>query len=196
MTAAAAARTRVWLLLAVALTLVGATLGLLGTGVAAAESPGPDLVGVIDDIGPGEGREVGSVSYDLASGCCVATRGVNNPVPSRVSRVVDEDVLDRGVTTLGHPSDADVFVTGADDISGMSSAQIGERLSLFDASGAPRKGPFAVIEFDVPAGIASPINRTNPGFVGQGLTGGGAREFVVPNQSIDDLMNVVIRRPG
>lgn len=120
----------------------------------------------------------------------------NNPVPGRVSRIVEEDVLDRGMTTLGHPSSSDVFVTAADDIAGLNSAQIGERLTLLDGTGAVRKGPFAVIEFDTPSGIASPLNRMNPGFINGGRAAGGAREFVVPNSPLDQLTNVIIRRPG
>jgi hypothetical protein len=120
----------------------------------------------------------------------------DNPVPGRVSRIVEEDVLDRGMTTLGHPSSSDVFVTAADDIAGLNSAQIGEHLTLLDGTGAVRKGPFAVIEFDTPGGIASPLNRTNPGFINGGRAAGGAREFVVPNSPLDQLSNVVIRRPG
>ncbi len=78
MTAAPAARTRVWLLLAVALTVVAGSFGLSGTAVAAAESVGPESVGVIDDIAAGQRLEIGSVSYDLASGCCVATRAADD----------------------------------------------------------------------------------------------------------------------
>ncbi len=34
------------------------------------------------------------------------------------------------------------------------------------------------------SGIASPVNRTDPGFIGGGRTAGGAREFVIPNGAI------------
>ncbi len=44
---------------------------------------------------------------------------------------------------------------------------------------------FNVIEFSTPStGLSSPINRTNPGFIGGGRTAGGAREFTIPNQTI------------
>ena len=36
------------------------------------------------------------------------------------------------------------------------------------------------------SGIASPINRNNPGFVQGGRTAGGAPEFVIPNGKIPD----------
>ncbi|WP_437918737.1 polymorphic toxin type 10 domain-containing protein [Sphingobacterium sp. LRF_L2] len=46
-------------------------------------------------------------------------------------------------------------------------------------------GYIKVIEFDTPAvGLSSPINRSNPSFVGFGRTAGGAREFTIPNQTI------------
>ena len=46
---------------------------------------------------------------------------------------------------------------------------------------------FLIIEFNTPRiGISSPINRTNPGFVGFGRTAGGAREFTLPNQLIPE----------
>ena len=60
---------------------------------------------------------------------------------------------------------------------------------------SPFPSPFSlsVIEFDTPVGLASPIGRTNAGFIGGGVTKGGAREFVVPNFSIDELINVTMR---
>ena len=55
-------------------------------------------------------------------------------------------------------------------------------------------GARAIVEFDTPAeGLASPVFRTNPGFVGGGLTAGGAIEFVLPNLLISQLQNVAIR---
>ncbi|HZN02225.1 MAG TPA: polymorphic toxin type 10 domain-containing protein [Candidatus Polarisedimenticolia bacterium] len=54
-------------------------------------------------------------------------------------------------------------------------------------------GSFTVIEFATPSmGLASPIFRKSPGFVGGGLTSGGAREFVLPNGPIpaDALIRV------
>lgn len=83
-----------------------------------------------------------------------------------------------------------MFVTNADDIAGLSARRIAERLSLYDNVGNLRSGPFSVFEFDTPIGIASPIRRTNPGFIGGGRTVGGASEYVVPNSRIDSLGNV------
>jgi RHS repeat-associated protein len=43
-------------------------------------------------------------------------------------------------------------------------------------------------------GIASPINRTNPGFVGGGRTAGGAREFVIPNGGLPPGVRIRVVR--
>jgi hypothetical protein len=56
------------------------------------------------------------------------------------------------------------------------------------------RGPFAILEFDTPeVGVASPVFRNNPGFVGMGRTAGGAREFVIPNLRLEMLENLFIR---
>lgn len=108
-------------------------------------------------------------------------------IPGRLARVIPGDVTP---TALGRPGPADVFVTAADDIAGMTSpAQIAERLTI------PQSKSFTVIEFATPAeGLASPVFRTNPGFIGGGRTAGGAREFVVPNMSIPP--GATVRRVG
>lgn len=81
---------------------------------------------------------------------------------------------------MGRPGQADVFVTAADDIAGMNASQIAKRLGIPESANG-----FRVIEFQTPnTGVASPVFRTNPGFIGRGLTAGGAREFVIPNQQI------------
>lgn len=73
-----------------------------------------------------------------------------------------------------------MFVTAADDIRGLNAKEIAERLTIPESSTG-----FRVIEFKTPrSGIASPVNRSDPGFVGGGRTAGGAREFVVPNGQI------------
>ncbi len=95
------------------------------------------------------------------SGCPLSTGGVS-------------------ATTLGPPNAADVFVTAASDIRGLNVAGIAERLTI------PKADSFRVFEFPSSevSGIASPINRVNPGFIGGGRTAGGAREFVIPNGPI------------
>jgi len=86
----------------------------------------------------------------------------------------------------------EVFVTAAEDISNIVNSQhLANRLTLVDDLGTLRRGPFTVIEFDTPSfGIASPVNREIPGFIGGGLTQGGAREFTLPNLKIDELQNI------
>ncbi|MGH8435076.1 MAG: Imm27 family immunity protein, partial [Pseudomonas sp.] len=83
--------------------------------------------------------------------------------------------------TLGRAGSEDVFATAAEDIAGMSARQVAKRLEI------PRRSSgFNIIEFPASAiqGVASPINRSIPGFVGRGLTTGGAREFVIRNGPI------------
>lgn len=111
---------------------------------------------------------------------------IANVVPSRVARVVPGDVT--GIKTLGAPSASDVFVTAAQDIQGLGAKDIAKKLTIPNSSSG-----FQIFEFNTPTGIASPINRTNPGFVGGGRTAGGAREFVIPNQEIPkgDVRRVV-----
>lgn len=105
-----------------------------------------------------------------------AAESVANPIPSQLARVVSGN---RTLTTLGGPKAADVFVVAADDIAGMNAAQIAQRLTI------PPANTFTVVRFATPAeGLASPILRTNPGFLQGGLTRGGAREFAIPNGPI------------
>lgn len=106
-----------------------------------------------------------------------ASSVVTNPVPNRLARVIPGNI---NANTLGALDAVDVFVTAADDIAGLSAKQIAKRLTIPNNSFG-----FKVIEFPTPkVGIASPINRINPGFIGFGRTAGGAREFVIPNQLI------------
>jgi RHS repeat-associated protein len=111
---------------------------------------------------------------------------VRNPVPQTLARVIPG----KGpFPTLGPPSRSDVFVTAADDIAGLTASQISKRL------GIPPSNTFTVVQFPTPkSGLASPVNRTDPGFVGRGRTSGGAREFVVPNGSVPP--NAVIKVIG
>jgi hypothetical protein len=120
---------------------------------------------------------------------------ISNPVPKRMARVFDAELLG-SASTLGAPWADDVFVTAADDITGITSSQeLAKRLTLLDNNGKLVPGPFAVLEFDTPsAGVASPILRDNLGFVGKGRTAGGAREFVIPNTRLDKLENLIFRR--
>jgi hypothetical protein len=88
---------------------------------------------------------------------------------------------------LGKQGAKDVFVTAADDIAGLNARQLAERLSI------PYSETFTVIIFPAPAeGIASPVFRANVGFMQGGLTRGGAREWVIPNDWIPSTATVKI----
>lgn len=52
---------------------------------------------------------------------------------------------------------------------------------------------FKIIEFSSQGidGFASPINRFNPGFVGGGVTAGGAPEFVIPNMALPEGASII-----
>jgi len=116
----------------------------------------------------------------------VNTRGITNPVPKEVARIIPGN---GPFKTLGRPGTDDVFVTAADDIAGLSAAQLSKRLTI-DPSDT-----FTIIRFPTPnSGLATPVNRLNKGFVGGGRTAGGAREFVVPNQRIPSGATIEVVR--
>ncbi|MEO0510060.1 MAG: polymorphic toxin type 10 domain-containing protein [Verrucomicrobiota bacterium] len=101
-------------------------------------------------------------------------------MPSTLARVVPDNAATRASGTLGRSNADDVFVTAAEDIRGLNSAQIAERLTI-----QPSSTGFRVTEFATPPnGLATPINRLDDGFIGGGRTAGGAREFVIPNGPI------------
>ncbi|MCB1948200.1 polymorphic toxin type 10 domain-containing protein, partial [Nitrosomonas sp.] len=138
----------------------------------------PDAIESVVTL-PGPLGKIGS-SKKLCEVSGNVTNGINNPVPRTLARVVPDTVITRASGTLGKPNVDDVFVTAADDIRGLDAKKIAKRLTI----PASPTG-FRVIEFPTPrSGIASPVNRTDPGFVGGGRTAGGAREFIIPNGSI------------
>jgi RHS repeat-associated protein len=113
--------------------------------------------------------------------------GITNPVPPMLARVIPGEgpFLTLG---LGGP---DVYVTDPAAIEGMSPAEIWRRLKI------EQSDTYSVIQFPTPAqGVASPILRNDPGFVGGGLTGGGAPEFVIPNGQIPpEATTTIINSP-
>jgi RHS repeat-associated protein len=132
----------------------------------------PDRGAVVSVAGPVEFAAFG-VPGLLRSAVAGA---VTNPVPGILARVVPGS---RTLSTLGRAGETDVFVTAADDIAGLNSTQLAQRLAI-----DPSKS-FTIVRFPAPAGeIASPVFRSNPGFLQGGLTRGGAREFVIPNGPI------------
>jgi hypothetical protein len=100
---------------------------------------------------------------------------VSNPIPATFARVVSGHETP---PTLGRPGDVDAFVTDATAVRGLNANEISAKLGIPESATGYR-----VIEFPSSSvrGVASPINRTNPGFVGRGVTSGGAPEYVVPN---------------
>ena len=118
---------------------------------------------------------------------------VTNSVPNRLARVIQAIFAE--TRTLAPAGRSEAFVAAAEDLEGVTTAlELAERLTLVDNEGRLLQGPWAIIEFDVPeAGLASPVISQIPGFIGQGRTAGGAREFVIPNAAVSDLQNVTIR---
>jgi hypothetical protein len=113
---------------------------------------------------------------------------ITNPVPATLARVFPGEAT---YPTLGPPGRADVFVTNPAAIRGLTPAQISDRLTI------PPSASFTVVEFPSPSqGIASPVFRTDPGFVGGGRTAGGAPEFVIPNGPIPAGATTTIVRPA
>ena len=101
---------------------------------------------------------------------------VGTEVPRTLARVIPGE---GPFSTLGLPGQPDVFVTDPAAIEGLSPAQIAQRLTIRPSN------TFTVVEFPTPTqGVASPVFRTNFGFIGGGRTAGGAPEFVVPNGPI------------
>ena len=144
----------------------------------------------LDDWAKALRRFLGSESGSLP----LAPTKIANPVPRRLARVIETRFANS--PTLGAPGASEVFVTGAGvrDIGRIKTSNgLARRLTLVDDGGNLLQGARTVIEFDLPNGIATPVNRTNPGFVGGGRTAGNAREFVIPNLNISDLHHVTIR---
>ncbi len=110
-----------------------------------------------------------------------ATRRFARAVPERVARDIEAGLKD---VYLAKPGDPDVFITAAEDLARYrTQASVERRLAL-------PAGQRAVVTFkyDVEAGgIASPIFRHYPEFVGGGRTLGGAREWVIPNRPLNQL---------
>jgi hypothetical protein len=102
-------------------------------------------------------------------------KGVTNLVPGTLAKVVPGNVNPKNLSV-----GLDAFVTDAKALQGLNAKQIADKLGIPQSSFG-----FRVIEFPTPSsGIASPILRNNPGFVGGGRTSGGAPEFVIPNGAI------------
>ena len=142
-------------------------------------SIGPDDVALIA-YGLVKGAiQLGRAAYSVTStGTAEIVNGVTNPVSDKLARVVPRNL---NPSTLGKTGDIDVFVTNASELRGLSNAQIANKLTIPEIPGG-----FKIIEFPSSSieGIASPVFRTNPGFIQGGRTAGNASEFVIPNGPI------------
>ena len=133
----------------------------------------PEANGPVSPVG------VAATTAEAALAACPpgrVTKGISNSVPSELARVIPGH---GNFPTLGPPTRTDVFVTAAEDINGLNTKQIAQRLTIEEGE------TFTVIRFPTPqSGLASPVNGLDPGFIGGGRTAGGAREFVIPNGPI------------
>jgi len=145
-----------------------------------------------DALNFGERREVGEGVIYAAPAATTAAEATST-LPLRMARVIPAEFA--GGASLGAPGAAEAWVTAADDLAGISTSEgLASRLTLVDSSGNLIPGARAVIEFDtVTEGLASPVLRDAPGFVGGGFTAGGASEFVMPNLPLSQLLNVTVR---
>ena len=118
---------------------------------------------------------------------------ITNPLPrtQRFARVLPERVardIEAGLKDvyLGKPGDPDVFITAAEDLARYrTQASVERRLALPPSS---ERRAVVTFKYDVEAGgIASPVFRNHPGFVGKGRTFGGAREWVIPNRPLREM---------
>jgi RHS repeat-associated protein len=124
----------------------------------------------------------------LGAGTAAAAAGAASwTAPSVLVRVIPNGIP---ATTLGAPGAVDVFVTTPEAIAGLDAAGIAARLGIPESPTG-----FQVIQFPAPpAGLASPVFRPNPGFVGGGVTSGGAPEFVIPNGPIPPGATITVVR--
>ena len=108
-----------------------------------------------------------------------AGSNVTNPIPQMFARVIPNI----STKALGAPGESEAWVTDATRVRGLDAQELRAALGI-------RSSPtgYRVIEFssDGVQSIASPILRTNPGFVGYGRTGAGLPEFVIPNGPIPE----------
>ncbi len=125
-----------------------------------------------------ENGAVADYAFFAKSADFLAAEGaVANPVPGTLARVIPNGI---NATTLGAPGAVDVFVADASQLEGLNAQQIAAKLAIPESPTG-----FQVIQFSTPeSGLASPVFRSNPGFIGGGQTAGGASEFVIPNGPI------------
>ncbi len=105
------------------------------------------------------------------------------PANGRFSTVMRSDYAEAIANKGSLVGKNEFWVTATDDMAGITTRQgAAERLTLLDKNGALRTEGNAILNFELNdyTGIASPFNRNNAGFKPGGLTGGGAREWILP----------------
>ncbi len=129
----------------------------------------------------------------------------NNPLPADglYARAMNENFVQsflEGRNMLSNPDpkynrNNETFLTTATDIADVKTPkEMQQRLSLYKdfESTLPNNSANTVIVFEkptVPDGIATPVNSEARGYgnIGTGKTGGGTREFVIPNANIKTM---------
>jgi RHS repeat-associated protein len=181
---------------AAVLPFVPAGVGMVVRGGKAAKA-GIELATHVD-----EAADVGRIVAEAASRADEAADAlkavenvieITNPLPrtQRFARVLPERVardIEAGLKDvyLGKPGDPDVFITAAEDLARYrTQASVERRLALPSSN---ERRAVVTFKYDVEAGgIASPVFRNYPGFVGKGRTLGGAREWVIPNRPLREM---------
>ncbi len=122
-------------------------------------------------------RPAGAIYDDPTA--TAAAEGITNQVPSALARVIPGK---RAARDVGAAVRADVFVTAAEDIAGMTPGQIARRLTI-----APSNS-FTVLKSETPAEVpGSPILRSDPGSseVVRPLVGPGTSHDACPGAARD-----------
>jgi RHS repeat-associated protein len=123
-------------------------------------------------------------AVELADAALV-TADVAPAVPAVLARAIPAGL---DLITLGAPGAADAFVTDAAALEGLNAQEIAAKLAIKESPTG-----FQVVQFPTPeSGLASPVFRPDPNFVGGGLTAGGAPEFVLPNGPIPTGATITI----
>jgi tetratricopeptide (TPR) repeat protein len=149
--------------------MAAASLYSLGAAVVSAA---PVAVAFATNVGSQSlrlaGSEVGAINPGAVS--------TMNAVPGTLARVIAYSPGQELPEILGLPGKSQAFVTAAEDVEGLTAQQLEEKLGILPSS------EYLIIRFPAPpAGLATPIEHIDPQFVGEGLTSGGAREFLIPN---------------
>lgn len=125
-----------------------------------------------------------SAGADIKASRALTAAGLTASTTSEIPATFARVVPGRGpLESLAKPGMEDAFVTDAKVLRGLPAKDIQELLTIKpDATG------YRVVEFPSSSvsNIASPVFRSNEGFVGGGRSAGGAPEWVVRNGPIPE----------